>query len=45
MKKRGFTLIELLGVIVVLSIIALITVPLVLNNVEDTKIIQLGNIG
>jgi prepilin-type N-terminal cleavage/methylation domain-containing protein len=31
MKKRGFTLIELLAVIVILSIVALITIPLVLG--------------
>ncbi len=36
--KKGFTLIELLAVIVILAIIALITVPLVLNIVQESKI-------
>ncbi len=34
MKKNGFTLIELLAVIIILSIIALITVPVIMNIVE-----------
>ena len=37
MKNRGFTLAELLAVIVILSIIALIAIPVVLNIVNDTK--------
>ncbi len=37
MNKKGFTLIELLAVIVVLSIIALITTPLVLNTIDVAK--------
>lgn len=37
MKTRGFTLIELLAVIVVLTIIALITTPLVLNNITEYR--------
>ena len=37
MKVRGFTLIELLAVIVILTIIALITVPLVLDTVDVSK--------
>lgn len=37
MKKRGFTLVELLAVIVILSIIALITVPVILDMVEDSR--------
>lgn len=37
MKKNGFTLIELLAVIVILSIIALIATPIVLNIISDTK--------
>jgi len=37
MKKRGFTLVELIAVIVVLSVVALIAVPIVLNQVEKTK--------
>ncbi len=36
-RRKGFTLIELLAVIVILSIIALITVPIVLKMVEDSK--------
>lgn len=35
--KKGFTLIELLAVIVVLSIIALITMPLVFKAIESAK--------
>ena len=37
-KKKGFTLIELLAVIVVLSIIALITTPIIFNVIENVKI-------
>lgn len=37
MKKKGFTLIELLAVIVILTIIALITIPLILNTIEMAK--------
>ena len=36
-KKYGFTLIELLAVITVLSIVALIALPLVVNNIEEEK--------
>ena len=35
--KNGFTLVELLAVIVILSIILLITVPMVLNVIKDSK--------
>ena len=34
MKKKGFTLIELLAVIIILAIIALITVPVIMNIIE-----------
>ncbi len=34
MKKNGFTLIELLAVIIILAIIALITVPVIMNIIE-----------
>ncbi len=37
MKKRGFTLVELLAVIVIVSIIALITVPVILGMIEDSR--------
>lgn len=37
MKKRGFTLVEVMSVIVVLSIIALITVPAVLHTIEKAR--------
>lgn len=36
-KNRGFTLIELLSVIIVLSIIALIAIPMILNTIEEAK--------
>ncbi|MDD3187228.1 MAG: prepilin-type N-terminal cleavage/methylation domain-containing protein [Bacilli bacterium] len=35
--KKGFTLIELLAVIVILAIIAVITTPIILNVIEDSK--------
>ena len=37
MKKKGFTLVELLAVIVIISIIAIITIPIVLNNVTSAE--------
>lgn len=37
MKKNGFTLIELLAVIVILSIIALIAIPVVMNVISNAK--------
>ena len=37
MKKKGFTLIELLAVIVILSMITLITVPMITNVIEESK--------
>jgi prepilin-type N-terminal cleavage/methylation domain len=36
-KKKGFTLIELLAIIVVLAVIALITTPLLLNVIEESR--------
>jgi type IV pilus assembly protein PilA len=36
-NKKGFTLIELLAVMVILAILAVITTPLVLGYIEDTK--------
>ena len=36
-NKKGFTLIELLAVIVILAIIALITTPIVLNLINQSK--------
>ena len=36
-KKKGFTLIELLAVIIILAIIALITVPIIYNIIENSK--------
>ena len=54
MKKKGFTLVELLAVIVILTIIALVLVPLVTDIIESVKmnavksdargIIEAGNI-
>lgn len=37
MKRKGFTLVELIAVIVVVAVIALIAVPLVMNQMENTK--------
>ena len=37
MRKRGFTLIELLAVIVILSVIALISTPIIMNAIESSK--------
>ena len=37
MKRRGFTLIELLGIIIVISIIAIITRVVVLNVITSAK--------
>lgn len=36
-SNKGFTLIELLAVIVILSIIALIATPMVLNTIDDAR--------
>ncbi|MDD3453060.1 MAG: type II secretion system protein [Bacilli bacterium] len=36
--KKGFTLIELLAVIVILAVIALISVPMIMNIIEKTKL-------
>lgn len=35
--KKGFSLVELLAVIVILGLIALITVPIVLDSLNSTK--------
>jgi prepilin-type N-terminal cleavage/methylation domain-containing protein len=35
--KKGFTLIELLSVIVILAIIALITAPIILNSIKNSR--------
>jgi type IV pilus assembly protein PilA len=37
MQKHGFTLIELLAVIVILSVIALIATPIIMNAIEESK--------
>ena len=37
MQEKGFTLIELLAVIVILSVITLITVPMITNVIEESK--------
>ena len=36
--KRGFTLVELLAVIVILALVALITIPVILNVIEKSKV-------
>lgn len=40
MKNWGFALIELLVVIVILALIAVIEVPIVLNILENTKLLR-----
>ena len=35
--KKGFTLIELLAVIIILSVITLITIPMITNVIEESK--------
>ena len=42
-KKDAFTLVELLGVIVVLAILALITIPIISNVINDVRIKALQN--
>ena len=37
MKQKGFALIELLAVIVILSVITLITIPMVTNGIEESQ--------
>lgn len=37
MKKRGFTLVELLGVIVLLAAISLVTMPAILNQINNAQ--------
>ena len=37
MNKKGFTLVELLGVITVLAIIGVITMPIVNKTIKDSK--------
>lgn len=37
MKKNGFTLVELLGVIVILAILLVVSVPIILNVVNNSK--------
>lgn len=37
MNKKGFTLIEILAVIVILSILALIVTPIVMNIIDDVN--------
>ena len=36
-RKNGFTLIELLAVIVILAVIALISTPIIMNIIEDSR--------
>ena len=42
-NKDAFTLVELLGVIVVLAILALITIPIISNVINDVRIKSLEN--
>ena len=36
--KKGFTLIELLAVIIILSIVAIIAIPIILNVIDDARV-------
>ena len=38
MNKKGFTLIELIGVITLLAVVALISVPIINNTITKTKL-------
>ena len=38
MKKKGFTLIELLAVLILISIVAVISIPKILNVIEQSKV-------
>ena len=38
-KKEGFTLIELLAIIVIIAIIAVVTTPIILNVIENSKVL------
>lgn len=42
-RKSGFTLIELLGVIILLSVISLVTIPIVLSTVDESRKSTLKN--
>ena len=42
-KQNGFTLLELMGVIVLLSVISMVTVPLVVSVVTDSRKATLKN--
>lgn len=37
MNDKGFTLVELLTVIIILGVLAIITVPMIMGNVEESK--------
>lgn len=37
MNEKGFTLVELLTVIIILGVLAIITVPMVMGNVDESK--------
>lgn len=37
MKNRGFTLIELLAVIVIITILALVTTPIIISSINTSK--------
>lgn len=37
MKEKGFTLVELLGVIVILGLLTIVTVPPLLNQIKKSK--------
>lgn len=42
--KKGFTLIEILAVIVIIGVLAIITIPAVINNIERSQEVAYENL-
>lgn len=38
MKEKGFTLVEILTVITIIGLLGLVTIPLISNTIENTKL-------
>lgn len=43
MKKDGFTLVELLGVLVIISLILIVSVPAIINNFKSSENEEMEN--